>query len=341
MNLFEIDNIKQEWAVFVFKHPHGNIFQTPEMYEVYMKTQNYEPVLVTTTDQNNNLTGLLLAVIQKEGNGLIGNFSRRSIIWGGPLIQDNDPEILDTILKKYNQIIKSKAIYSQFRNIWSFSNLIPVFNNNGYKYEEHLDVLNNLKQPEEELWTRFSRDKKKCIMTASSKLVIKDISSDKNLFLESYNLIKSVYNRIRLPLPELSFFTNMFDVFAKNNNLKTFAAYYSETLIGVRIVLCYKDLIYDWYAGADEKFLEYRPNDILPWEVMKWGVKNNYRTFDFGGAGKPTVPYGVREYKLKFGGELVNFGRFEKVHNLGLMKIGKFGFKLYKGIYGLRNKNKK
>jgi hypothetical protein len=35
---------------------------------------------------------------------------------------------------------------------------------------------------------------------------------------------------------------------------------------------------------------------------------------------------------LKFGGELVEFGRFEKVHNKLLMKIGESGFVLYKLI---------
>lgn len=111
-------------------------------------------------------------------------------------------------------------------------------------------------------------------------------------------------------------------------------------MIGVRIVLCYKELIYDWFAGADEKYLRYRPNDILPWEVMKWGSLNGYKVFDFGGAGIPNVPYGVRDYKLKFGGELVNFGRFENIHKPILMKIGKFGLRVYKKINELRTKYK-
>ena len=28
---------KNKWSEFVYNHPHGNIFQTPEMYEVYHK----------------------------------------------------------------------------------------------------------------------------------------------------------------------------------------------------------------------------------------------------------------------------------------------------------------
>ena len=36
--------------IFCDNHPHANIFQTPEMYEVYKKTRNYEPVYVIDVD---------------------------------------------------------------------------------------------------------------------------------------------------------------------------------------------------------------------------------------------------------------------------------------------------
>jgi len=35
------------WSSFVYNHPNGNIFQTPEMYEVYKQTKNYEPIFFT------------------------------------------------------------------------------------------------------------------------------------------------------------------------------------------------------------------------------------------------------------------------------------------------------
>jgi len=37
-----IENIdREEWSKFVYNHPYGNIFQTPEMAEVYKRTKNY------------------------------------------------------------------------------------------------------------------------------------------------------------------------------------------------------------------------------------------------------------------------------------------------------------
>jgi len=335
-----MDDFINKWSDFVYNHPDGNIFQTPEMYEIYQKTVNYEPIIVSIQNNKKNIIGILLAVIQKEGSGFIGKLSSRSVVWGGPLVKDNDPLILDKILQKYNKLVSSKVIFTQFRNINDLNHFKPIFKKNGFKFENHLDIINNLELSENKLWENLSRDRKKSIKLALKSLTIKDISNDKKMILETYKVIASIYDRIKLPIPHITFFYNIYDVLNKKNYFKTFAAYYNDKLIGVRIVLCYKDLIYDWYAGSDESYLKYRPNDILPWEIMKWGKQNGFKRFDFGGAGKPNKPYGVREYKKKFGGEVVNYGRFIKIHNYFLYIIGIFGLKIYKIGYGLRKQKR-
>ena len=46
------------------------------------------------------------------------------------------------------------------------------------------------------------------------------------------------------------------------------------------------------------------------------------------GAGKPDKAYGVRNYKLAFGGDLAEHGRFINILNPILYKLGKIGIKL-------------
>ena len=98
------------------------------------------------------------------------------------------------------------------------------------------------------------------------------------------------------------------------------------------LVLVYNETIYDYYAGAYSSFYKKYPNHLIPWEVFKWGNKNDYLIFDFGGAGKPNIPYGVRDYKKKFGGDFVNYGRFTNIHKKNMYMIAKFGFLLWKKI---------
>ena len=63
---------------------------------------------------------------------------------------------------------------------------------------------------------------------------------------------------------------------------------------------------------------------------MEYAVENQFEFIDFMGAGIKGEQYGVREYKLQFGGELVEDGRYTKVLNAFLYFIGKKGLVLWK-----------
>ena len=322
---------KNKWSDFVYNHPNGNIFQTSEMYEVYQNSKNYEPVFLAVVNGKGEIAGTLLAVIQKEYSGLLGNFTARSIIHGGPLIKDDDPDILDFILKEYNEIIKKKAIYSQFRNLWEWGNYKEIFRINGFEYEEHLNILVDLTKTEEQLWKEVYSKRRNEIRRATKEGTYFSIEHTEKALKKCYKILQDVYKRAKLPIPDYNFFYNL-HCMKSNAKLITFCANYENEIIGCMLALYYKDTIYDFYAGSMVTFYNKYPNDLIPWEVFKWGKENGYKVFDFGGAGKPDVPYGVRDYKKKFGGEFVNYGRYEKVHQPMMLEIAKVGFKLWQQI---------
>ena len=51
------------WSSYVESHPHGNIFQTPEMAQVYRETRRYVPSLLAALDTNGEVRGLSLAQV--------------------------------------------------------------------------------------------------------------------------------------------------------------------------------------------------------------------------------------------------------------------------------------
>ena len=321
---------EHDWRDFILNHPLGNIFQTPEIYKVYTKTKNYKPILLGVSSEKKSIVGVLLAVIQAEHSGFLGKLSKRSIIIGGPIVKDNDPDILDLLLKAYQKIIKGKAIYTQVRNLFDQKSLQNYYELNGFKYEAHLDILINLDVSKGELLKGIKREKSRNLTKSLNKgIAFKEIQTRDEL-QEGYKLLYSTYRRLKLPLPDYSLFINAFNILQYSGYIKIFGAYSKARIIGVRLVLNYKDKIYDWFAGSDENSRNQYPNDFLIINTLMWGIKNKYTEFDFGGAGKPEVPYGVRDHKIKFGGKLVEFGRFEKVHNPILMKLGILGFHIYK-----------
>jgi lipid II:glycine glycyltransferase (peptidoglycan interpeptide bridge formation enzyme) len=147
-----------------------------------------------------------------------------------------------------------------------------------------------------------------------------------------YDLIRETYQRIKLPFPPAALFENACRILGKKSFIKCFAATFEGNIIGVRFVFTYKDNIYDWYAGSSDLETNKYPNDFLIYHVLQWGCEKDFRIFDFGGAGKPDEPYGVREHKLKFGGDLINNGRFQKINNKLIYNFSKNAFKIWRTL---------
>jgi len=49
---------RYKWEQFVLNHPQGNIFQTPEMYEIFEKTKNYYPLIISLKSKG-KIAGIL------------------------------------------------------------------------------------------------------------------------------------------------------------------------------------------------------------------------------------------------------------------------------------------
>ena len=324
---------KTEWSEFVLNHPNGNIFQTVEMYNVYRNTKNYFPLLVAALDSDKKIVGIHLAVIQKEHSGLLGNFSSRAIIRGGPIVKNDDLEVLDFILSKDNKLAKKKAIYSQFRNMWKHTEEEKqIFAKHGYIFEDHLDIIHDLAIAENELLERVYSKRRYGIRRSKREGVTFSVENNLDGLKKCYQILEDVYNYAKLPLADYKFFENLFNFSNKKTGLQIFTAKYKGKIIGCMLALIYENTIYDFYAGSLHDYYKKYPNDLIPWEVFLWGKDNNYKLFDFGGAGKPNEPYGVRDYKEQYGGELVNWGRFEKVNKPFILKISKIGFEIWKKV---------
>ena len=110
--------------------------------------------------------------------------------------------------------------------------------------------------------------------------------------------------------------------------IKILAAKVNDTIIGALCLLIHKDVLYYWYTGTLREYSAYRCNDLLVWHSLELGQRGGYRIFDFGGGGKPDEEYGVRDFKLKFGGEQVNFGRNVCVHAPQKLKLSQAGYQL-------------
>lgn len=324
----------EKWEAFVTQNPLGNIFQTPEIVKLYESTTDYEPVILFCIDDEGEICGLLVAYIICDGKRLLRRLSSRAIVSGGPLVNNGDRSTASGLISELKRKTERNVSYLQFRNLFQINEFSACFTDNGFTHEDHLDILIDLKKTEETLRGELHPTRRKQINRAIKqqvKVIVAEVP-DKHKIEECYSILTSVYKRAGLPLPSLRFFIKAFEILGSKKRIQAFLAVHEGTIIGFRFVLIYKELIYDWFAGSRTEYNDRYPNDILPWSIMIWGKEQGFKTFDFGGAGHPGEKYGVRDYKLKFGGELVNFGRYLHVSRPLVYYPAKYYFKVKKNI---------
>lgn len=289
-------------------------------------SSEFEPILVEETGLNQRFH--IQGYITRESNSIRNFFTRRCIISGNPVSYDEQQ--LSAVLSKLVNSLSGKAIYVEFRNLTDQSIHMEVYKKHGFEYEDHLNILVDLTKSEEELWKDVNSKRRNEIRRATKEGTTFEVKDDIHSLRECYSILTEVYGRAKLPLFKLDFFENLYKYLQGDAKLHIFTAVHDGKIIGCMLALGYNGVLYDYYAGARSEFYKKYPNDLIPWEVFLWGKKNGYHTFDFGGAGKPGVPYKVRDYKKQFGGTIVNYGRFKLILNKPLYKIGELGVKLLK-----------
>ncbi len=315
-----------EWSDFVIRHSRGNIFQMPQMYSVYKQTPNYEPHIIAAYNESHEITGIMLFIILAEKGLLKKIFSKRAIVHGGPIVIESDKFVYNAILVEFNKIVSQKVIYAQIRNLYFQLDNCEQFRLNGFIYESHLNFLIKLDTPDN-IYNRIGKGRLKQIKKAEKNKLCVRVYRDEipdALINKGYSIIQEVYKNAKLPLTDV-------DIIKASRNegiLIVFAVYDENTLIGCRFALAYKDYLYGWYAGSRRTYYNKYPNDILIWETLKWACENGFKIFDYGGAGSPNKPYGVRDFKSQMGGQLVDFGRYEQIYNKTMFRIGKLGYRI-------------
>ena len=70
------------------------------------------------------------------------------------------------------------------------------------------------------------------------------------------------------------------------------------------------------------------------WNAIVWAKEKGFQVFDFGGGGEPGVAYGVRDYKMKYGCEIYDYGRMLYTHRPITYHCAQWAYKFYHKIKG-------
>jgi CelD/BcsL family acetyltransferase involved in cellulose biosynthesis len=317
----------------VDSHPLGNVFHTPEMFQVFARATGFQPTLWAIVDHGGRPLALLLPVQVTLMGGPLRRFTTRAVAYGSVLCAPGAAgrAALEMLLRAYRQETEKSVLFTELRNLSDLGSMQPVLDECGFLYEDHLNYLVDLSRPPEAVLQGFGRRTRKKIRRALRKgtVMIQEADRPEQVLL-CYELIHNSYAAARVALADHSLFEAAFDILYPKGMVTFLLAWIGDDCVAGSAELMYKDTIYGWYGGVDRGFSSYVPNEILMWHILQWGAENGYRLYDFGGAGKPEEEYGVRDFKAKFGGELVCYGRNTCVHAPTRLAISKLGYQVYR-----------
>jgi hypothetical protein len=317
------------WRDFVGNHPQSNIFHTPEMFQVFSRTEGHRPELWAAT-QTERVLALLLPVHITLKGGLFRILTTRTVIYGSALCVagTEGQEALAELLHTYKQKVKGWPLFTELRNLSDLSIVQPILQESGFIHEGHLNYLIDLQRSPEDLWKSLHSNVRTNVRKARRMgVTVQEVTSPDQVPMV-YTVLEKVYDHIQVPLSPLSLFKAAFEILHPRGMIKFFVACVDGAYVGAAVRLLYKGTIYAWYAGSIRDYARYKANDLLNWHVLEWGAQEDFKCFDFGGAGRPDQDYGPRRFKAKFNGTLVNYGRNVYVHHPHLLRVSQWGYQV-------------
>lgn len=314
---------QQQWRELIQSSPYATWFQTKEAYEFYTSLPEEMTPFALGIEENGHLAGVIVGYTTQEKNPIKQLFTARSIIIGGPLLDEHiSSDAISALLVAVKRVTKN-SIYVETRNFHSYAHWQSVFEANGFTYQPHLNFhidTSSFDLVESRLGKNRKRDIKTSLRDGAMIIEHPTIEQVRTY----YALLKHLYTtKIKTPLFSWDFFEKLH---AHPNGRFILVELNGEIIGGTVCVVLPNKCIYEWFVcGRDGDWKSIFPSSLATYAGIRYAAEHGCSRFDMMGAGKPNETYGVRDFKARFGGELVEHGRYLCVRKPLLYWIGKIG----------------
>ena len=327
----------QAWKKLVEESPYATWFQIQEAYQLYAANKEELTPFACGMERDGELRAVCVGYVTKECSRIKQFFTRRAIIIGGPVIADSaneedvarmlytirQPEVLITV-STFSPTWRNLPIYIETRNFHDYSKWKNVFKACGFSYQPHLNIQVDCS----ETHTMSEQRRRQVKKAIGNGATICEAQSEQEI-RDWYQILYKLYcEKVRTPLFTEEFFL---EFYRKGRAKYLLVKHEGKVIGGMMCPILEGRAIYEWYVcGLDEDYREQYPSVMATYAAIEYAKKHHIPLFDFMGAGTPDEPYGVRDFKMEFGGEVVEHGRFLHIRKSMLYAIGKLCVKWLK-----------
>lgn len=326
----EISPDSEAWISLQASSPFSSPFQSPEYYE-FLKTQpNHVAFVVSVSEESSSsLLALVVVDIQSNGNSFFRPFTSRAIVHGGPLISpDCSLDAIKLLVDEATKISRyNSAVYFEIRPYFDYSQYSELFASCGLNFIDYCDCLVDTSSLQI-IDRNIQRRKRRQIRSALRQgICFVDSPTDAQI-ADFYSLLKRYHwQRTRRPIPTQRFFLDL----AHTPIASILLACYDGAIIAGSVSFHhhYSQCSYHYYvAGCDDKYRDLDPSSVITYHFLQHSHKLGSRYASLMGAGRLSVPFGVRDFKVRMGARVVPYGRYLFLIHPVIYKFASFALNL-------------
>lgn len=236
--------------------------------------------------------------------------------FGGPLISaGNEAEVLDLMLHAVSGICGGKIINHSITALdLGYVRYSSQLIKNGYVLKPaSCRFTLDLRQSCESILNNMDSSKRKHLRNAMKQdiHVIDEAANEDNL-REFYGCYRQVVRRHDSTGYPFSFFSKLKDNAPDRVRILSLDIGGRNAGSVLRLLDREQSSIHAYCSGVAPDYFKYYPAELLAWYAINWGVKNGYRTYDFG-ATTADFDDGIFRFKEEFGGNAVPTLSWERV----------------------------
>ncbi|HEX4412604.1 MAG TPA: GNAT family N-acetyltransferase [Lacipirellulaceae bacterium] len=327
------DAFQPAWDDFVARHPKGSIFHTSAMIQVFAAAKGHSVVALAAVSDSGEILSLLVANRVQTLPNVFGAVSSRSVSYAEPLCVDSPDGVdgLSSLLAAHDRILKRRALFAEVRPLCASGPERVALERCGYRHLDYLNYIIDTTQPVETIWSRLHDSAKSYVKKCQKRRFELRHLQTPDCVDVLYEFLRATYGRAGVPLADRSLFEAAYK-FLKPRNMITFVVVYDgDTPVAADTLLLFNKKAFAWYGGS-VRLTGLSPAAFMQWQEIAWSCENGFDQYDFGGAGWPNVPYGVRDFKASFGGELVCYGRYRKIFSRWKMALAERAYEIGRSV---------
>jgi CelD/BcsL family acetyltransferase involved in cellulose biosynthesis len=331
--LHQWDRLQPAWDEFNAQHPKGSVFHTSHMVRVFQNARGFSPLPLAAVAPSGEIQAMLVAVRVQSFSEVFGAASSRSIYYAEPLCYDDADSIaaLCQLIDAHDRAMCRRVLFAEVRPLHASGPERVALEKCGYDYLDYLNYVVDTRQPLEVLWKRVRESARSSIRKSQRQgLEVRHIDSA-DAVDRFYPLLRETYRRADTPLADRSLFDAAVAILRPQGMIEFTSVYDGDRPLAINAMLLFGKQVFGWYSGS-MRVRGASQMDLLHWHEIAWSCEQGYSRYDFGGAGWPNVPYGVRDFKAKFGGDLVCYGRYRKVYSRWKMALAERAYALRRSV---------